>query len=367
MFELSALFAVPVRALLPPGDSDASPLAELRGREFRFPVPAVPAARLPRDAQSLANLWKSVSCPPPDYCAPWWPSAVWTALTAPVSRVPLVAPVSGGQEFAVAAVVETGPTHVLAIVRIGVIARASKHAQSVVRHASAVVEADPAVMAERLEGLFLSALPQARSAAVRGARRAMWLGGDATVSAADPAWRRRIEAACAVAGLAAEVIEEPGRRVRSVQASLGSGSPPDCLLVWQPKCRSAEPLVSAFQDLNAEGEVVRVTEAAFSDALAEARLALAQLVAAAPASISDGRVARIRPTAGEERFYVKAGGSKAGDVLVPVPDCEHGQWGSDARRKAPRAAMGVELLEGIRPKALFRCARCTKHRWRARF
>ncbi|HEX3960592.1 MAG TPA: hypothetical protein VHZ03_28795 [Trebonia sp.] len=222
-------------------------------------------------------------------------------------------------------------------------------------------------MAVRLEELFLDAIPQARSAAARGARRAVWLGGDVTVSAADPAWRSRIEAVCAVAGLRAEIVEEPGRRVRSVRASLAAGAPPECLLVWQPKSRGTESLVGFYQELTAEGEIVTLTEPAFRDALACARPVLSELCFAGAGGVPDGRVARIPPTAGEERFYIKVGGSKTGDVLVPVPDCAHGQWGSDARRKAPRAAMGVEMLEGIRPRALFRCARCTKHRWRARF
>jgi hypothetical protein len=367
MFELSALLAAPTRALQPPVGDDPSLLAGLRGREYRFPVPAVPAARLPRDAQSLANLWKSVSTPESDTWGALWPSAVWTALTTPAARIPLVASDGCGQEFAVAAAVETGAGQVMAVVSIGVTQGSSRYAQPAVHHASAVVEADLVLMAVRLEELFLDAIPQARAAAVRGARRAVWLGGDITVSAADLTWRSRIEAVCAVAGLRAEVVEEPGRRVRSIRASMAAGTPPECLLVWQPRARGAESLVGFYLELTAEGEIITLAEPAFRDALAQARVALAELSLTGPAGVPDGRAARIPPAAGEERFYVKIGGSKAGDVLVPVPNCGHGQWGSDARRKAPRAAMGVEILEGIRPRTLFRCARCTKHRWRARF
>jgi hypothetical protein len=368
MFELSALLAAPARALQPPADSDPSLLAGLRGREFRFPVPAVPSARLPRDTQSLANLWKSVSSPDADSWGALWPSAVWTALTAPAARIPLVASDGCGQEFAVAAAVETGAGQVMALVRMGVTQRSSKYAQPAVHHASAVVEADLVRMAVRLEEMFLDAVPQARAAAVRGARRAVWLGGDPTVNAEDPAWRSRIEALCAVVGLRAEIVEEPGRRVRSTRAGLAVGPPPECLLVWEPRSRGVEPLAGFYQELTAEGEIVTLAEPAFRDALACARLALSELCLTGSGTVLDGRAAvRISPTAGEERFYIKVGGSKAGVVLVAVNNCGHGQWGSDARRKAPRAAMGVEMLEGIRPRALFRCARCTKHRWRARF
>ncbi len=368
MFELSALRAACVPALRPPGDSDGPLLAELGGREFRFAVPAVPAVRLTRDIQSLANLWKSISCPPGDRPDPGWPAAVWTALTAPASRVPLIAPAGCGQEFAALAVVEmAGRGPVLSIVRVAVARGASKYAQPVIHHASAVMAADLDVMAERLEDLFTDALPPARSEALRAGGRAVWLGGDRTVAAVDGAWRDRVEAVCAVMGLQVEIIEEPARRIRSVETALAAGAVPGHLLVWQPMCRGGERLISSFQKLSADGEVIVLSEAAFLDVLVETRLALAQLGLAEPGTPAAIEAGRRTPTTGEEWFYVKVGGSKTGDVLIRVPDCGHGQWGSDARRKAPRAVMGVHQLEGVRPKALFRCAKCAKHRWRARF
>jgi hypothetical protein len=368
MFELSALRAARVSALRPPDDSDSSSFAALRGREFRFAVPAVRAVRLPRDLQSLANLWKSVSCPPDNQPDPAWPAVVWTALMAPTSRVPLTPRPDCGQEFAAAAVVEMGscpPS--LAIVRVGLAAGVPRLAQPAIHHASAVVETDPGAMAERLEHLFLDALPQARSEFLRAGRRAMWLGGDRTVSSADPAWRDRIEAAFAVMGLRVEIVEEPARRIRSLETSLGSSAAPGYLIVWQVMCRNAERLTSAFQAVTAEGEIIRLSSDTYPDVLVEARLALACLGLGEFSSAPRIGDSRSTPAAGEERFYVKVGGSRVGDVLVSVSDCGHGQWGSDTRRKAPRAVMGVERLEGIRPKMLFRCARCTKHRWRARF
>lgn len=368
MFELSALRAACVPAARPPDDSDGSLLAKLGSREFRFAVPAVRAVRLPRDAQSLANLWKLISCPPADRPDAGWPAAVWTALMAPASCVPLVASAGSGQKLAALAVVEmTGRAPVLAIVKIAVTQGESRYAQPVILHASAVVAAGLDGMAEQLEGLFADALPQARSEALRSARRAMWLGGDRTVNAEDAAWRRRVQAVCAVMGLRAEIIEEPARRMRSVETALGTAAVPGHLLVWQPMCRGAERLINSFQKLSADGEVIFLSEAAFPDVLVETRLALVQLGHAEPGARMAMEAGRTAPAAGEERFYVKVGGSKTGDALVSVPDCGHGQWGSDARRKAPRAVMGVQQLEGARPRALFRCAKCTKHRWRARF
>jgi hypothetical protein len=368
MFELSALHAARVPALQPPDDSDGSAFTALRGREFRFMVPAVRAVRLPRDPQSLANLWKSISCSPANQTDPVWPVAVWTALMTPASRVPLSPRPDCSQEFAAVAVVDMEDcTPTLAIVRVGLASGMSRHAQPVIHHASAVVETHPAAMIERLERLFMDALPQARSESLRTGKRAMWLGGDRTVSSTDPTWRDRIEAAFAVMGLRVEIVEEPARRVRSLETSLGSAAAPGYLVIWQVMCRNAERLISAFETAAADGEIICLSAETYPDVLAEARIALADLGFAEFYSCHGIKNNRKAPATGEERFYIKVAGSKVGDVLVPVPDCGHGQWGSDVRRKAPRAVMGMERLEGIRPKMLFRCARCTKHRWRGRF
>jgi hypothetical protein len=366
-FELSALRAASVPPVRPPDSPDSPLLAGLAGREFRFAVPGAPAARLPRDSQATANLWKSISLPP-QHGEASWSSEVWTALMAPASRIPLTPPAGCGQEFAVVSVVEAAARlPVLAIVRIGLAARTGRYAHAVIDHASAAVESDPDAMAHRLEALFIEALPQARSQALRGAARALWLGGDRAVAAGCPVWRGQVEALCAVMGLRAEIVEEPARRVRSIRTALGDTATAGHLLVWQPKCRGAEQLVRSYRELCADGEVVVLSEATFPGALAEARHALIGLGLADPAIGEPSGSSRRPPVAGAERFYIKVGGSKAGDVLVPVADCGHGQWGGDARRKAPRAVMGLERLEGVRPRSLFRCARCTKHRWRARF
>jgi hypothetical protein len=193
----------------------------------------------------------------------------------------------------------------------------------------------------------------------------MWLGGSNTIAATDGAWRARIEAMGAAMGLRIEVVEEPARHVRRVEASLANGTPPAYLLVWQPMSRGAERLIDTFRRMCLDGDVVHLEEATFPDALIEARLALIERGQAEP--LAPVQRDRRPPSIGEERFYVKTGGSKTGDVLVEVADCGHDQWGGDARRKAPRALMGVERLEGRRPESLFRCAKCGKHRWRARF
>lgn len=341
-------------------------VAGLAGRVFRFGVPAVPEARLPRDAESLAHLWKAISCPAASYADADWAAVVWTALTAPVSRVPLV-PLDGcGQEFAALAVVEAaGRTPLLGIVRVAVSRRESKFARSMLLRASALVEADPDVMAERLEELFWDAAPQARSEALRSGCRAMWLGGGSACG--DGVWRGRVEAVCAVMGLRVEIVEEPARRIPTVEAALGGGPAPGYLLVWQPMCRGAERLISTFRKISPDGEVITLTEGAFPDVLVETRFALAQLGLAEPGPAATSGTDDRGPVPGEERFYVKVGGSKVGDLLTPVPDCRHERWGSDVRRKAPRALMGVERLEGVRPEALFLCGKCSSHRWRARF
>jgi hypothetical protein len=341
-------------------------LAELAGREIRFAAPGIPPLRLPRDRQSLENIWKMISQPPAGQAEAAWGSAAWTALTSPTTRIPLTPVQATAREFAAVTAVDLpNSTHVLAIVKVSLAPKQSKFAPTVVTAASARVVSEVDQMAEQLEELFLSALPQACSAAQQSANRAMWLGGSSAVAATDGAWRARIEAMGAAMGLQVEIVEEPARHLRHVEANLGSTSPPTYLMVWQPMSRGAEHLVDAFRRICQDGEVVCLQEATFPDALLEVRLALIERGQAEPPT--PARRCRRPPSSGEERFYVKRGGSKTGDVLVEVPDCGHDQWGGDARRKAPRALMGVERLEGIRPESLFRCAKCSKNRWRARF
>lgn len=367
MFELGALRAASVSVSGPPNGSDDSALMELAGRQYRFPVPAVPAARLPRDLSSLTALRERICCST-DRADPTWRAAVWTALVAPASVVPLIPFDGAGQEFAAIAVVDRfGHAPALAVVRIALEPTASKWARATVVRATGNVVADPDVMAEELERLFADALPEARATQAHSATRAMWLGGDCTVSADVPKWRTLVEAMGAVMGLRIEVVEDPARRLRTVETALGEAAPPAYLLLWQSMSRGAERLIDLFSRVNPAGEVLVLAEADFQDALVESRLNLMELGLADPTPCTGNVSNRPVPGGSEERFYIKVGGGKSGDALIDVPDCGHGQWGSNVRRKAPRAAMGVELLEGVRPTALFLCARCTKHRWRARF
>jgi hypothetical protein len=313
----------------------------------------------------LANFWKSITDPPAQRLDLGRAAAVWTALTAPTSCVPLVPGEGAGQEFCTLSVIDLpNDTPVLASVKVSLAPKSSRYAQPAVVGASACCVAGLDLMAEHLEDIYTDALSQARSAARRSAARAVWLGGTSAVAVG---WRDRIEAVCAVMGLRAEIVEEPARRLRNVEAALGASAPPAYLLVWRPMCRGAERLVKRYERASADVDVIFLDETAFPDVVLETRLALLERGLAEPTPTPSEARDRTPPVAGEERYYIKVGGSKAGDVLVQVPDCGHGQWGGDVRRKAPRALMGVGLLEGIRPKALFRCARCSKNRWCARF
>jgi hypothetical protein len=272
------------------------------------------------------------------------------------------------QEFAAVSVVQIPSADpVLALVQIGLAAKESRHGQRLVTHASALVVSDTDSMAEALEALYVRALPAACASARRAGVRSVWLGGDGTITARDPLWRERVAAVGSVMGLDIKIAEEPARNLRSLRTGLGSTEPPDYLFVWEPMARGAEPLLAVFQRLSPHGVVIQLAEPALGDALIEARLTLVEMGLADTAPTMVDIHDRSLPVGGEERHYVKVGGSKTGDVLIDVPDCGHEQWGSDARRKAPRATMGVERLEGVRPIALFRCAKCSKHRWRARF
>ena len=106
MFDLSAVRAMPMAAARPPSDAADSVLAELAEREFRFATPGIPSVRLPRDRQSLENIWKMISNPQVEQAGAAWNSAVWTALTVPTTRVPLTPEQGADREFAAAAIVD---------------------------------------------------------------------------------------------------------------------------------------------------------------------------------------------------------------------------------------------------------------------
>jgi hypothetical protein len=364
MFELSTLRAAPLSVARPPSDAADSSIGALAGREFGFAAAGVPPVRFPRDRQSLANIWKlAIASVPP---AAEELAALWTTLLNPCSRIPLTSAVGDGRRFALVGVIDSPyRTGVLTIVEVLFAPQASKWAPPAVAGVATRVATNVDKMAELLEDLYIRALPQAQSPAQKQAVRAMWLGGGDAAAASDPMWRDRIKAMGAVMGLNIEVVEEPARRTRNVVAALGQTAAPVYLFVWQPHSRGAERITDSFRQVCADGEVVLLDEPEPADAILEARLALVERGQADPPS--GVPVGRTPPVVGEERFYIKTGGSKAGDLLIDVTDCGHNKWGGDVQRKSPRASMGVARLEGVRPKALFLCSKCNKHRWRARF
>jgi hypothetical protein len=191
----------------------------------------------------------------------------------------------------------------------------------------------------------------------------MWLGGDpaALLAAGDV----RIAGVCATFGLQVEVVRDAVRHVREVRTRIGDG-PPSYLIVWRPAAAGLDGVLQTFHQASAEGELIELHEPQLPDALLELRWALADgvLVDGEPQGESH---APEMPTRGEERFYIKIGGNKIGDLMIEVGDCGHDQWGSDTRRRAPRAYKGIAAFVGVPPRALYLCAKCNKHRWRARY
>jgi hypothetical protein len=181
-----------------------------------------------------------------------------------------------------------------------------------------------------------------------------------------PGGDARVAGVSATFGLQTEVVKDASRHTRQIATRLGAG-PPSYLLVWRPAARGVEPAIAAFRDASAEGELVELDEPTFADALLELRWALGDLGLINGPPEMDIVPAMPPPAAGEERFYIKYRGSKTGDVMIDVADCGHGQWGSDVRRRAPRAYKGIIAGIGAVPRTLYRCAKCTKHRWRARY
>src|SRR6266704_389504 len=140
---MRALRARSVGAVQPPNGARDRALIELAGREFRFAVPAVSSARLPRDPQALANFWKSISDPLTQQSEVDWPAAAWTALAAPTSCIPMIPRDGAGQEFAVVSFVDLpDSTSVLSTVNVRLAPTASKFSQPVILSASARVVTD---------------------------------------------------------------------------------------------------------------------------------------------------------------------------------------------------------------------------------
>lgn len=350
MFALSALVDVAVPALPVPCVGDAVDLRSLPS-EYRFPVTGIPALRLPKRPQLIAEALATSGDRAP---------LLWTALTTPVHRVPLA---SGDAERRAALLVGClgGDGVVVAEARITVRPGPSRHGPPNLTDVALATASDPDAALDLLELLWRDADKAARGAV--GGPRALWLGGDPARTA--PGGDMRVRGVCAAFGLHCEVVVDASRHVRQIAARVGS-SPPGYLLIWESQAHGIDPALAAFRAA-AEGEVIRLVEPTFDDALLELRWALAELGLDGRPAPEPEVTGSAAPVDGEERFYIKHYGSKTGDRMIEIVDCGHGQWGSDQQRKAPRAWKGITAGVGVVPKALFLCSKCSKNRWRARF
>ena len=325
----------------------AADLQVLKSRVYRFPG-SIPDLRLPKDPSGLAGLLAGPEG-----------EAAWSALHEPQGRVPLRAP-EGRRRVALVTAVAEAAGVVLARVTLSVVPPAGKHGQPKIADATVDVARNRDAQLTLLRTIWEEADPSARSASA-GAP-AVWLGNDPRKPASP--LLEAVRSLGAAYGLDVEVVRDARRRQREVAVRLAQ-SPPAYVLTWTPHAVGCEAAVAAFKAASEEGEVLALVEREEADVLLELGLLLDDLGLAEPSP--DGTPPVDPPKPGEERVFIKGMGSKVGDVMITVPDCGHGQWGSDARRKAPRAYKGIWAQQGAAPTALFRCEKCSKHRWRARW
>lgn len=340
MFALRTYLAAPCPAV-------AADLSALRSRVYRFQG-GVPDLRLPKDPSGLSAVLAGSEA-----------DAAWLALSTPQGRVPLAAS-AGQRRVALLVAIEDDAGVSLACVILTVVPPSGRYGQPVLEDASVSVARDRDGQVEMLAALWAEADPVARAEA--GGEPAVWLGND--VKNPGSSLHDAVRALGAVYGLNVEAVRDAHRRSREIGVRLAQ-SPPAYLFSWTPHAAGCQAALAAFEAASEEGEVLALVERAEADVLLEFRLHLDDLGLAEPAS--DAAPSPEPPRPGEERFFIKGRGSKVGDVMLDVPDCGHGHWGSDARRRAPRAYKGIWAQQGAPPKALFRCEKCTKHRWRARW
>lgn len=352
VFALSGLLDTAEPASTVPRTGDGFDMRRIAAKEYRFPVPSLTAVRLPKDISRLANLGVSEAD---------WPLC-WAALANPTYRVPLLAR-DGARRAALLAATTSKPGEIaIAQVTLGVRPGPRRHSPPEIVEYEGRIARDRDDMLDLLEGVWADAHPMARAAA--GGLPAIWLGGDpaAVLEGGDI----QVEGVCATFGLRAEIVRDASRHVRQVATRIGD-RPPSHLIVWRPASRDVGAAVKAFRDASAEGELIELDEPSLPDALLELRWNLADLELLDGPPVAEKPSETLLPNAGEERFYTKIRGSKVGDVMIEVADCGHNKWGSDVRRLAPRAYKGIAAKVGAKPRALFRCSSCGKHRWRARY
>ena len=339
MFALSELLDVARPLPTLPLFGDGPDVRELLSKEYRFPVVGAREIRMPKDLTAVVNMLTAAG---PDA------RAGWAALTVPSSRIPLDSKLGQRRAALLAASIIPGG-YVLASVLLEFQRRPGSHSPTELVHCEMSTSTEQDRMFDTIEQVWADAEPAARAAA--GGVPALWVGGDPYSAA--PSGHRLLTGVCAAFGLEAEVVRDASRHVRSIATRLGS-SPPPYLIVWRPFARGTEPTVAAFRKASVEGQV-----------MSTGMPRPLSITRTAPSVSTDA--GKLAPAPGEERFYIKFRGSKKGDVMIEVPDCGHGQWGSDVRHLAPRAYKGIIAGEKAAPTALFRCSRCKKNRWRARY
>ena len=351
MFSLPALLASPHPH--PPG----APLGgvdprSLAKKEYKFAAVAVPALRLPAGADAITDLLTSLSTGDDVL-----DGAVLATLRQPATGIPLTDDEEGSRRLALLAAVEVPAGIALVEIRLDVERPAGKFAPVTWARGTVAVHLNRDSMLDALIVLYADAAPEAR--AKHATSVSIWIGANGTELDKFGDWRTDLKAILAAHGYAAEINEQASRYKREIRSRLGSHPTPALVVMWNPHAYGAQDVLDAVQD---DADVVTLDETDYHDMLVELRMFLGELTS--PADLQGMHEVA---TAGETRYYIKHYGSAAGDVMIVVTDCEHGQWGSDNKRKAPRALKGIGNLEQRVPKDLHKCKLCSKNRWRARF
>lgn len=320
----------------------------LAQKQYRLPLLGIAPLKLPKDVTPLEQ-WLTGD----------EGNVGYAALYAPTFLVPLTSTGKPRRLALISLVSDTsGPTAV--IVRVEVTPGATRFEHSVITGCDVQVARGQDLIAEFLEVMWLEADPVVGNQGHDGV--ALWLSPDLSRSGADA--KSRISAIGAVYGYRLEYVRDASRHVGDVKSRLGD-STPELVIVWEPHGHALDGVLTSYRNASADGDVLELSEPVFQDALIELRLELADRAGADDSAVlvSGSTV----PQSGDERYYIKFRGSAVGDRMIEVKDCGHNKWGSDQKRKAPRADKGLGATVGARPKTLYKCAMCKKNRWLAKF